>query len=253
MDQDTRPADLDALGSPDQLSDFAVTDAFEIRALLRDLMDRGTVINLNGSDGGMYGSTLWSVDADQRRIAFTADLASPMVQRLVEAEEAVAVGYLDRIKIQFDLGGRLLLHGRQSCVLQADLPRVLYRFQRRNAYRVRTIERMAPHVMLRHPSMPDMALSLRVLDLSIGGCALFLPDNVPQLAPGVTLGGAVLELEPGTQLPVRLHVHHVTAITPEARGVRLGCELVQLAPDAQRSLQRYIDQMQKRRRQMSLD
>ena len=166
MDQDTRPADLDALGSPDQLSDFAVTDAFEIRALLRDLMDRGTVINLNGSDGGMYGSTLWSVDADQRRIAFTADLASPMVQRLVEAEEAVAVGYLDRIKIQFDLGGRLLLHGRQSCVLQADLPRVLYRFQRRNAYRVRTLEQHSPTATLRHPQIAEMLVKLRVLDVS---------------------------------------------------------------------------------------
>ncbi|MBI4878687.1 MAG: TIM barrel protein [Planctomycetes bacterium] len=43
------------------------------------------------------------------------------------------------------------------------------------------------------------------------------------------------------------------AAVAEARGVRLGCSMLGLARDAERMLQRYIDQTQKRRRMMSLD
>jgi hypothetical protein len=43
-------------------------------------------------------------------------------------------------------------------------------------------------------------------------------------------------------------VHHISSIQPNARGVRLGCELLKLDGHAERSLQRYIDQTQKRRR-----
>lgn len=253
MYQDTRPAELGEGGPSDPMADFRVTSPPEVRSLLKGVMDRGLIVNLNASDGSVYGSTLWSVDAEQRRIAFTADLGSPMVQRVVEADEVTAVAYLDKVKLQFEVSGRLLVHGRQTCVLQADWPHALYRFQRRNAYRVRTIERMAPHVEFRHPALPEMTLSLRVLDLSVNGCALFLPDNVPPLQPGVTIHAAQLQLEPGQALALRLHVHHVTAIQPDARGVRLGCEFVSMPGDGDRALQRYIDAIQKRRRMMSLD
>lgn len=251
MFEDTRPASLDGLG--DSRSEFAVSDPFEIKALLKDLMDRGAVINLNGSDGTVYGSTLWSVDSQQRRIAFTADIGSPAVEPLVEADEAVAVAYLDRIKIQFDVTGRMLVHGRGTCVLQADLPPVVYRFQRRNAYRVRTIERSAPQVRLRHPQALDTVLTLRVLDLSVGGCALFLPQDMPAIEPGSLISKVEVTLDPATQFETSLRVHHVTAIQPQSRGVRLGCELLGLSREAMRALQIYIDQTQKRRRLMALE
>lgn len=253
MFEETRPAPLGPDGDAGALSAFGVNDPFEVRAILKDLMDRGAIVNLNGSDSSVYGTTLWSVDTTQRRIGFSADVGSPMVERLVEADEAVAVAYLDRIKIQFDVSARMLVHGRGGSVLQADLPRVVYRFQRRNAFRVRTLERSAPQVKLRHPEIPDMTLSLRVLDLSISGCALFLPQDVPLVQPGSLINGVQVELDEGTRFSCALRVHHVTAIQPESRGVRLGCEMIQLGRDAERALQLYIDQTQKRRRMMALD
>ena len=253
MYQDTQPASLDALGGPDRLADFRVADPIEVRSLLKSLMDRNVTVNLNGSDGSVYASTIWAVDAQQGKMSFTADLMSPAVQRIVEADEAVAVGYLDQVKLQFEVAHRMLVHGRQTCVLQAQLPKVVYRFQRRNAYRVRTIERTAPVVRFRHPEIPDMTLELRVLDVSIGGCALFMPSDLPVVQPGSAVNGAVVELDGETEFRATLVVHHVTSIQPQSRGVRLGCELMNLNPDAQRALQRYIDQTQKRRRMMSLD
>jgi len=253
MHSDTQPAALDAQGHPGTNESFRVADPVEVKSLLKSLMDRGVTINLNGSNGSVYSTTLWSIDSAQAKIAFTADLMAPAVHRLVEADEAMAVGYLDQIKLQFDVADRMLVHGRQHCVLQAALPRELFRFQRRNAFRVRTLERSAPTARFRHPSIPEMVLELRVLDVSVGGCALFMPADMPMFEPGVDINDCAIELDAGTLLRGTLVVHHVTSIQPESRGIRLGCELLHLDADARRSLQRYIDQTQKRRRMMSLD
>ncbi|MBT9598377.1 MAG: flagellar brake protein [Vitreoscilla sp.] len=253
MYSDTQPAALDALGNPGAFDEFRVSDPVERKALLTALMDRGITINLSGSDGSAFATMLWTIDAGQGKIAFTADLMEPAVHRLVEAEEATAVGYLDQIKLQFDVSDRMLVHGRQACVLQAALPREIYRFQRRNAYRVRTLERSAPTARFRHPQIPDMSLELRVLDVSVGGCALFMPADMPPVEPGVCINDTAIELDAGTMLRGSLVVHHVTSIQPQARGVRLGCELLNLSAEGTRLLQRYIDQTQKRRRMLSLD
>jgi c-di-GMP-binding flagellar brake protein YcgR len=73
---------------------------------------------------------------------------------------------MDSVKLQWELSRLVLLRGPRLWSLQCALPAVLYRFQRRSAFRVRTPARHAPVARLRHPAMPDMALTLRVLDLN---------------------------------------------------------------------------------------
>ncbi len=251
MFEDTRPASLDALGSGDGLAEFRVTAPGEIRALLKQLMDDVVPLNLSASDGSAYTTSLWTVDPNAGRISFTADTMAPAVHDIVEADECVAVAYLDRIKVQFDVSDLVLVQGHKASVLQCRFPREVFRFQRRNTYRVRTIERTAPTASFRHPGIPDMRLDLRVLDVSIGGCALLQPGNVPALQPGVVIKGVRLSLDAETQVDAALMLHHVTSTGAENGSVRLGCEIVGLAPMAQRALQVYIDQTQKRRRLMS--
>ena len=252
MFQDTRPAALDDEGQQDW-APFRVDSGSEIGTLLRQLRDAGTPMVLSAPAGAAMVAELWSIDTEQRRVNFTADDNSPALRQLVDADEAVAVGYLDSIKLQFDLHGLLLVRGPRSVALQARLPSVVYRFQRRSAYRVRTLDRHAPMARLRHPAIPDMQLALRVIDVSIGGCALLLPDNVPPLPPGLEMGGVVLDLDTDTLLEVVLRIQHATSVQGKNTGMRLGCELVRPDNGVQRTLQRYIDQTQKRRRLLNLD
>ena len=133
------------------------------------------------------------------------------------------------------------------------MPREMYRFQRRSSFRVRTLGRGTPTALLRHPSIPDMQLGLRVLDVSIGGCALLLPGDVPPLNAGLEIRGVRIEIDPDTRFDADLLLHHVTQIQTPSRGARLGCEFMHVQAQAQRALQRYIDQTQKRRRLLSLD
>jgi len=246
---DTRPASLDS----SELSEFRVHDSGEVKALLKALMDQVVPLNLSASDGSNYTTTVWTVDPHAGKLSFTADIQALGVQDIVEADECVAVAYLDRIKLQFDVQDLMLVQGQKASVLQARLPRELYRFQRRGSYRVRTLERSAPTAAFRHPSIPEMNLALRVLDVSVGGCALLLPANVPPLQPGVTLKGVRLALDADTQVDVALQLHHVTSTGAENGSVRLGCGFVTAGGTSERALQKYIDLTQKRRRMMALD
>jgi len=251
MFEDTRPASLDALGTDDALAEFRVTAPGEIRALLKQLMDDVVPLNLSASDGSAYTTTLWTLDPAAGRLSFTADMMAPTVLDIVEADECAAVAYLDRVKVQFDVTDLVVVQGHKASVLQARFPREMFRFQRRNTFRVRTIERTSPTASFRHPGIPDMSLALRVLDVSIGGCALLQPGNVPALQPGALVKGVRLSLDAETQIEAGLRLHHVTSTGAENGSVRLGCEIVGLNPTAQRALQVYIDQTQKRRRMLS--
>jgi len=255
MFEDTRPAEFDAAGDADAWAEFRVSPEAERLRVLRELRDGNVPVMLSSAGGDMLTTTLWALDAPQRRLSFNADAGSALLARLVESDEAVAVAYRDNVKLQFDLHGLVLVRGAMASVLQAALPTEIYRFQRRSAYRVRPPERHAPVARLRHPSMPEMMLALRVLDVSVGGCALWLPADVPPLQGGTELGELRLELDAETQFSCAATLRHVSSMgradhSPVGR--RVGCEWRQLAGHAERVLQRWIDQAQKRRRLLAL-
>jgi c-di-GMP-binding flagellar brake protein YcgR len=250
---DTQPAPLSAAGSIDPYAEFRVQQSREIAALLKQLATDATPVILSGPDAAGLTTVVWTIDTTQQRINFSADADSPQLQRLIELEEATCVAYLDAVKLQFDVDHLVLVRGNTTCSLQADMPREMYRFQRRRSFRVRTLGRGTPTALMRHPAIPDMQLGLRVLDVSIGGCALMLPGNVPPLNAGLEIRGVRIELDADTRFDADLLLHHVTLIQTPSRGARLGCEFMHVQPQAQRALQRYIDQTQKRRRLLSLD
>jgi c-di-GMP-binding flagellar brake protein YcgR len=251
MPELTHPAAPDETGLEADWTPFRVANAAEIGALMRQLHDNATPLLLGAPDGSSLVTQLWSLDLPQQRLHLGADARDPALQTLIAADEAVAVCYLDDVKLQFDLHQLLLVHGTDNCTLQAALPRQLYRFQRRDSYRVRTPDRLAPTARLRHTALPDMLLALRMIDISIGGCALFLPADVPQLEPGLSLHGVQIDLDVQTRFNGALQILHVGSIGSQD-GLRAGCEWLNLPPEAARALQRYIDQTQKRQRMLAL-
>jgi c-di-GMP-binding flagellar brake protein YcgR len=252
MFQHTQPAGLDE-SAHGAWSPFRVDASLEVAALLRQLREEATPLVLSAPAGAALVARLWAIDEAMHRITLSVEEHDPALAQLVDADEAVAVGYLDNIKLQFDLSGLLLVRGPRSSALQATLPRQLYRFQRRSAYRVRPLDRPSPTACLRHPAIPDMRLTLRLIDISSGGCALLIPDDVPALEPGVQLHGVQVELAADTVFVASLQIQHMSSLHGNNPGLRAGCEWRGLAPDAGRALQRYIDQTQKRRRLLALE
>jgi flagellar brake protein len=250
MFQHTQPARLDDSGGTDPWAPFAVQHKSEVLELLRQMRDASAPVVLAAPSGSSLSSTLWSLDTTTSRLSFSADAGAPQLQDLVDADEAVAVCYLDSVKLQFDLDHLILVRSANTTVLQAGLPSRLYRFQRRGSFRVRPAGRVGPQITLRHPALPDMLLELRLLDVSVGGCAVLLPQDVPELRPGTLLHGVQVELDSETAFVVSLQMHHVSSL--HVGGHRIGCEWHRIEPGAERALQRYVNQTQKRQRLLSL-
>ena len=245
---------LHALGAaPGGLDDFRISAPREVAAMLRHLCEAGVRLYLNSNDGdGVVTAALWSMDAERGSIGFTVEVDDPALPLLLECRDAVVVAYLDSIKLQFHAHNLLLVHGACTSILNCAYPSELYRFQRRNTFRVRPLLRNAPMARVRHSEIADTPLALRVLDVSIGGCALFLPDNIPPMRPGNMLNQVHFDLDADTRFNVNLHLHHVTSLSADAKGVRLGCEFVRADSSVLRALQRFIDQTQKRAKLLSV-
>jgi flagellar brake protein len=240
----TRPAPLSTLTGR-AIDEFRVDHPAEVLSLLHRLVDSAVLVQLSAPNGAAYTSTMWSVDTQARRISLDADAAHPQVRALVEAGDATAVAYLDAIKLQFDLHGLMLAHGSNASTLQAVMPDVLFRFQRREFFRVRARDSAVAH--LRHPASKGEMLTLRVLDVSVGGCALQLPAEAQPIEPGTSIDGVRLELDADTLFVAPLTVQHVSGgFGSNTRVSRLGCSFARLDGTSQRSLQRYIDLTQRR-------
>ena len=254
MFQDTRPAELDASGGHDPWGPFRVASPAEGLALLRAVRDGQVPVLLSAPCGTALGVSLWAVDETQQRLNFSVDALAPQLPALLSADETVAVAYLESVKLQFDLHGLTLVRGAKSSAMQSGLPRDIYRFQRRNAYRVRPRATHGPVASFRHPGWPEMALRLRVLDISIGGCALWLPGDVPPLQAGTLVSGMHIELDIDSSFDSAVRLQHVSAVgaAPGEQGVRIGCEWQQLGAPAERVLQRWIDRTQRRRHLLRL-
>jgi c-di-GMP-binding flagellar brake protein YcgR len=250
---ETMPMPLDALGAaPGGLDEFRLSAPREIAAMLRQLCDGSVQLNLNASDGSVVSATIWTIDAERGALGFSVDPSDPALHALLECQDVVVVGYLDSVKLQFDIHNLVLVRGPRASVLSCNYPREMFRFQRRNAYRVRPLLRSTPVARVRHTDIAEMQLTLRVLDVSIGGCALFLPDDVPPMQVGGVVNQVQIDLDADTRFHVNLRLQHVTALNNESRGVRLGCEFVRADANALRALQRFIDLTQKRGKLLSI-
>lgn len=229
---------------------FRITDPRERLALLREVCRNDVPLTLGTPGGRSVPALLWSVDDGASRLnlslgdAGALELPSPLW----------AAGYLRQAKLQFELRNASLRRRAAGAtrMLQAELPQYMVRLSRRRHLRVRRPDEQMPLLRLVHPLLPALRLTLPLLDLSAGGCALWQHPGGLALAAGAQLPQAELLLD--TQvLRVSLVVHRMGTEGAEPRpGARLGCEWGRLGRDAGEALQRWVARGQRRRDLVSL-
>lgn len=229
------------------LHDFRMTSSVEIRAMLTRICDGNVQLMLNTSDGTDWAARPWVVDTAHSAISmmFDGDKDDPRLQRVLQSNQVIAVGAIDNVKIQFDVQGLVLVQSSNSSALRCAMPREIFRFQRRDSFRVRTPVRSAPAARLTHAGLPGL---LRILDVSMGGCALFLPGDGASVKAGAVIRDAQLDLEVHVRVQTDLRIQHVSELNAEATGVKLGCQFINASSNSLRGLQNYIAQTQKRAR-----
>jgi flagellar brake protein len=243
---DTLPMPLDSLAATHGgLHDFRMTSSVEIRAMLNRICDGNVVLTLNANDGTDWVVKPWLIDSARSALSMMFEGArdDPRLQRVLECSQVIAVGVIDNVKIQFDVHGLVLVHSGSSSALRCSTPREIFRFQRRDSFRVRPPARSAPAARLSHPGLPGL---LRILDVSMGGCALFLPGETSPVSGGTVLRGVQLDLDASVRVQTDLRVQHASPLKGETPGMKLGCQFINANSSALRNLQHYIEQTQKR-------
>ncbi|SEL45863.1 c-di-GMP-binding flagellar brake protein YcgR, contains PilZNR and PilZ domains [Roseateles sp. YR242] len=234
-------------------ADFRLDAPGEIMSWLRELLQSQSRVQLSTPDGEAVHTVLRALDTPHGMLTFEAPQDRTAAEPVLASTEVMATAYLDRIKLQFDLPGLVGVRGTGTEVLRAPLPQRIYRFQRRQAYRVQSQGQLFPALRLSSVE----GVRIRVVNVSGGGLALQWPARgtpgvVATLPPPPAQGEEVmgtLELEREVNFSVLLRVQHVTPGEGEAPH-HLGCAFVSLSPSAARALQLFIDQAQKRERLM---
>ncbi|MCH7345840.1 flagellar brake protein [Pelomonas sp. CA6] len=226
-------------------AEFRLDSPAEIQGWLRELLARQQRIQLCTPDGLGVHSVLLALDATHGALSLEVPPENEALDELLQSQEVQATAYLDRIRLEFELPGLCRVDGASGRVLRAALPTELYRFQRRQAYRVSAGSGLYPALCLGG----EAPLRLRVINLSMGGLALLWPATLELPAEQALIEGAELELDLDTQIALCLRVQHVTP-AEGPHPAQLGCGFEQLSAMAARALQRYIDQAQKRERLM---
>ncbi|MFN9709470.1 MAG: flagellar brake protein [Burkholderiales bacterium] len=234
-------------GPTQALQDLLVTSSTEIAAILAQLRDQGTQINLTSPHEVSFSSLLWAVDPLTETVSFKVAADQPFLQPFVDTDEATASAYLDQVKIQFELQDLMLVRSPQGCALHGRFPAQILRFQRRSTDRIQPLSRTLSRAFLRHPMLAEMQLELRILDISAGGVAVFLPDNIPVIDPGILINEVQFVLDTNTRFTASIFLRHISSIGPACGGLRLGCEIMNLDAESLMVLQGYIDQNQQQR------
>lgn len=229
---------------------YMVRSKPEITALLRQLVEGEVPITLTSRSGVSLATALWTEDAAGGVLVFSADPTKPEVQALLLNDEIEAVSYLDNVKLQFEVDDLVLVHGRHASAFNARYPSQIYRFQKRDSYRVQPLSHTRPTLLWTPAEAAGCSLPLRVLDISHGGIAILWDTPTPCPALGDVLAPVQLVVDASTQVRCAIKVVHVGRRGEQ--GVRLGCEVFDVAPEASRALQRYIDQTQRRQRMLVL-
>lgn len=222
----------------------------EIAGLLRQLVEGEVPVTLSSRCGVSLVTALWTEDEAGELLVFSADPSKPEVQALVLCEDIEAVTYLDNVKLQFDVDDLVLVHGRHASAFNARYPTQMVRFQKRDSFRVQPLSHARPMLAWAPPESPERTHQFRVLDISHGGIALLWDAEQPCPSLGSVLGPVQLVVDAATKVRCAVRVVHVGRRGDQ--GVRLGCEVFDVAPEEGRALQRYIDQTQRRQRMLVL-
>lgn len=218
--------------------DFRVRAVSEMVGLLRTLQQQNTRVSLSAPNGASLSCCVSAVDPECASLSFDVGAGNEQCRALLGADEITAVAYLDQIRLQFELLDPVVI----NISLRCQIPSVMYRFQRRQTFRVQS-NLSTPQVRLVHPLRPDLDLNLRILDLSLGGVALLLPAEVEPFPPGCELASVQVILARDIRFRTSLRLQNARPI--DAKGSsQLGWTFTQLDAEATLFLQRYIDQTQ---------
>lgn len=250
------PIGPDAPGSLNP--EFRIHGEFAVRAVLRDLMARRTLVTLypEGRVDDALVTRIVHVSPDGVEVDASGHPRSAAALR--SAHFAIGVAFPENVKTQFRLESLSLaddaIPGASAddaptnlvTTLQAAVPSEIYRLQRRDAFRVRPpreddahcVQRIAPGRELRHP----------LIDLSAGGLAIRMAADETPPAVGRIWRHSRIETSASLVIPCELIARGVYEDPALEDARRVAFAFHAMPSDLLRRVQMYVIDIEKRLR-----
>lgn len=245
----------DPAPTPDRdtvLSRFAVHSRSEILSLLRAIMQRKLLVNLD-LPGSRQIIVTSIVDIDEVNNALILDSArgDALNHELLSGKGADFIAQLDGVSITFTTGQVSLIDYQSLPSLRIGLPRSLIRLQRREHFRVQMP--IAYPVKCIVPPLEDDdpdPITTHIVDIGCGGVALVESGGRLGTETGRMLHGCMLHLPDMDPVSATLEVRNSAQIRKPngAFQTRLGCKFIALPSDTLNRLQRFVTETERARR-----
>ncbi len=248
MSNDNAQTRVELLES-DDYSKYILHGKHEILQVLHGLTGGRTLVSVHILPGNQ--SFLASIlELTDEYLIIDASPDAEINRCIQEAEKLVCVGHVDKIRIQFALKDVTEVICRERSAFRATIPTELLRLQRREFVRLQT-----PFSMSVTCSIPLEKLNggddvaARVIDIGGGGLAIMVPPEGVPFSPGMIFENCILTLPELGTINVRLRVRNLFRLTNRngIKMLRAGCEFVDLAPEVDSAIQRYISKSERAR------
>lgn len=196
------------------------------------------------SDGGRLEkvANLLLVDPDRRLLVIDAfnGAEAAVFER---AGEILVKTVIDRIQTWFSLSGVTRLHERGDYYYHLPFPDVLYRLQRRGAFRVRPPAGVQSQALMQAPGR-GRALRGVIHDISASGvCFRFPREEMANFAVGLCFDHVQIVCD--CRLDVSVRVEVVNLREEGEKDILVGMRFIDLSPDAERAIDLAVQSIQR--------
>jgi flagellar brake protein len=242
--QSNQQEDVDGEGH-----DFGRRNPLEVGVQLRNLANRGDFLTLQYR-GGQLVTRILDVNSRERTFTFDWGALAEQNREVLSQQECLFHASPDGVRVEFSTGQprETSFEGRPA--FEAAFPDVLFYVQRREYFRVDTPV-MEPCIVRGTLPVDGQRFQFEVHDISLGGLGLRTTDErAAALDMGLKLVDVELELRGhGTlRVDLALVVLRFADLPNGDRRYHLGLRFETLPGAAENSLQRYITQLEMKRR-----
>jgi len=233
-------------------SRYAIHSRSEILALLRAIMQRKPLVNLDlRNSRQIIVTSVIGVESAQNRILLDVARGDALNRELLSGKGAEFITQLDGVSISFPTGSVSLVDFEKLPALAVAIPDSVVRLQRREHFRVQLpIARPVKCMVPAFNQTDREPITTHVLDIGCGGVALADVAGRIGIDTGRILERCRLLLPDLDPVTTALEIRNAAQIRrPNGTfQTRLGCRFVDLPNDAAAMLQRFVIKIERDRR-----
>lgn len=235
-------------------SEYLLYSRSEILFVLRSVMQKKCMLTIY-FDGGrsFFLTSLLAISDDGNWLYFDVSNDAVVNKNALAANKLMFTTMLERVKVQFSVGGFQEVPAGKRKAFACRLPETLLRLQRREHFRLTTPVAIPLKCDITAPR-PDGGMEelfLTLLDISGGGVGLMAPDDhAPLFQAGNVLSGCKIDIPDEGTVITGLCVRNAFPVTTKSGShyTRVGCEFVELAGTHLTWVQRYITKVERERK-----